>query len=535
MSRLRPNPTEQAWWRSAVTYEIYPRSFADGNGDGEGDLPGITSRLPYLAELGVDALWIAPWYPSPLADGGYDITNYRNIHPLFGTLEDAEQLLKLANELGIRVLIDLVANHTSREHPWFREALAAKAGADARDRYVFRPGRGEHGQLPPNNWISAFGGPAWTRATDADGMPEQWYLHTFAPQQPDLNWTSTEVAEEFDSILRFWLDRGVAGFRVDAVCAMAKADGLPDATYDEGLRFAPDEWTDNPHWDVDAVHAILRRWRRTLNEYDGDRVFVAEAIVNGPQRLANYLRPDELHTAFNFAFLRANWDAEELRRVIDDTLLALSPVGAPASWVMSSHDEVRHLTRLGGGDVGKQRSRAAILLMLGLPGGVYLYQGEELGLPEIEDLPGHVRRDPVFAQSGGEVRGRDGCRVPLPWGGDAPPFAFAPEGVETWLPQPVSWRDLTAEVQTQQADSMLTLYRSALALRRDRADVVSDDLEWLPSPEGVLAFARGPGFQCVINLGDQPHPLAADPIITSSELLPGRLLPPDGAAWISGR
>jgi alpha-glucosidase len=523
------------WWRSAVTYEVYPRSFADGNGDGEGDLPGLTSRLPYLADLGVDALWIAPWYPSPLADGGYDITNYRNIHPLYGTLSDAEQLLEAATAHGIRILIDLVANHTSSEHPWFREALAAEPDDAARRRYHFRPGRGENGQLPPNNWISAFGGPAWTRATDADGMPGQWYLHTFAPQQPDLNWDCDEVVAEFDSILRFWLDRGIAGFRIDAVPAMVKVPDLPDATYDEDLRFAPAEWVDNPHWDVDGVHDILRSWRRTLDEYDGERVFVAEAIVNGPQRLANYLRPDELQTAFNFAFLHAKWEAGELRRVIDDTLAALAPIGAPASWVMSSHDEVRHRTRLGRGDVGLRRARAAILLMLGLPGGVYLYQGEELGLPEIEDLPGHVLRDPVFAQSGGAVRGRDGCRVPLPWRGDEPPFGFAPEGVETWLPQPPGWGELTVAAQSDRSESMLHHYRTALALRRELADSLNDQLQWLSSPDNVLAFARGTKFQCVVNLSEQPYELPADPIIASASVLPGRLLPPDSAAWLIGR
>lgn len=523
------------WWRTAVTYEVYPRSFADGNGDGEGDLLGLTSRLPYLAQLGVDALWIAPWYPSPLADGGYDITNYRNIHPLFGDLADAEELLAAASEHNIRILIDLVANHTSSEHPWFREALAAEPETPARDRYIFRPGRGDNGQLPPNNWISAFGGSAWTRATDRDGMPEQWYLHTFAPQQPDLNWNCPEVIEEFDSILRFWLDRGVAGFRIDAVSAMVKVPGLPDASYDEDLSFSPATWVDNPHWDVDGIHDILRAWRRTLDEYDGDRVFVAEAVVNGPQRLANYLRHDELQTAFNFPFLHAQWDAVELRRVIDDTLSALAPMDAPASWVMSSHDEVRHLTRLGGGDVGVRRARAAILLMLGLPGGVYLYQGEELGLPEIEDLPGHVRRDPVFAQSGGEVRGRDGCRVPLPWEGAHPPFGFAPDDVETWLPQPADWSLLTADTQSRQPGSMLSHYRDAIALRRELAGVVSEDLEWLPSPEKVLAFARGAEFRCVVNLSEEPYPLDAEPLIASCELLPGHLLPPDGAAWLSGR
>lgn len=534
---------DRPWWHTAVTYEVYPRSFADGNGDGEGDLPGLTSRLPYLADLGVDALWIAPWYPSPLADGGYDITDYRDIHPMYGTLRDAEELLTAAGRLGIRVLIDLVANHTSHEHPWFREALAAGPGSVERERYIFRRGRGENGQRPPNNWISAFGGSAWTQVWEHDGSPGEWYLHTFAPQQPDLNWESDVVVQEFDEILRFWLDRGVAGFRLDAVSAMAKGPGLPDAAYDEHLRFAPVTWVDNPHWDVDSVHEILRRWRRTLDEYAGERVFVAEAIVNGPQRLAMYLRPDELHTAFNFDFLHAQWDATELREVIDATLLALRPIGAPASWVMSSHDEVRHLTRLAraepGPDAGTtelelgiKRARAAILLTLALPGGAYLYQGEELGLPEIDDLPHDLLRDPVFTQSGGAVRGRDGCRVPIPWGGESPPFGFAPDGVETWLPQPSMFRYFTVASQRDRSDSMLSHYRAALRMRRELGTQMGDEFTWLRAPDNVLAFERGKHFCCVLNLSQTPYRLDAQPALASAPLSGGLLLPPDSAAWI---
>lgn len=531
----------QPWWRTAVTYEVYPRSFADGDGDGEGDLIGLTDRLPHLADLGVDALWIAPWYPSPMADGGYDVSDYRDIHPRLGTLADADGLVEAAHRLGIRVIIDLVANHTSEQHPWFREALAAGPGAAARRRYFFRDGRGEAGELPPNNWISAFGGSAWTRVRELDGRPGQWYLHTFAPQQPDLDWECPDVVEEFDDILRFWLDRGIDGFRVDAAPAMVKAAGLPDARYPDPTRFAASEWTDSPHWDVDGLHDVFRRWRAVLDAYPGERVFVAEAVVSGPERLARYLRPDELHTAFNFDYVNASWDPDVLRRVIDSQLCALQPVGASPTWALSSHDETRHLTRFGraGADsatdlaLGNRRARAAALLTLALPGSAYLYQGEELGLPEVEDLPDQLRQDPVFARSGGLVPGRDGCRVPLPWSGDLPPYGFSPDGVEAWLPQPEGWERLTAEAQEGDPTSMLTLYRRAIRLRRSLPDLSGPDFAWLAAPPGVLHFRRG-RLRCVVNLGRDEVRLGAVPVLASAPVLPGSRLPPDAAAWVTG-
>jgi alpha-glucosidase len=531
------------WWRTAVIYEIYPRSFQDSNGDGEGDLRGIIDRLSYVAELGVDAIWLAPWYPSPLADGGYDISDYRDIHPIFGTLEDAEELLDEAHRLGLKVIIDLVANHTSQDHPWFRAALEAGPGSSERQRYLFRDGRGAAGEHPPNNWISGFGTGAWDRVVEPDGSPGQWYHHTFATEQPDLDWRNEDVRTEFDDILRFWLDRGVDGFRIDAVPAIGKDPGLPDADYGDELRFASADWIDNPHWDGDLVHDVIRRWRTVLDAYPGERVFVAEAVVRGPHRLARYLRPDEVHTAFNFDYLHADWNAKELRGVIDETLAALAPVGAPATWVLSSHDEIRHLTRLGASDhrgptaagpsLGVARARAAVLLTLALPGSTYLYQGEELGLPEVLDLPDSVRQDPVFFRSADGNPGRDGCRVPVPWSGDRPPFGFAEEGVVPWLPQPLSWAGLTVAVQETDEESMLHLYRAALALRRELTDLHTQPLTWLPSPEGVLHFARGPRLRCVTNLDAEPVELDGTPLISS--VAPGledRLLPRDSTAWI---
>lgn len=537
------------WWRDAVIYEVYPRSFADSDGDGEGDLGGVERHLDYLADLGVDAIWIAPWFPSPLADGGYDVTDYRDIHPLFGTLDDALTLIDAAHARGLRVVIDMVANHTSDEHPWFQAALRSAPGSPERARYILRDGRGPAGELPPNNWISAFGGSAWSRLEEPDGTPGQWYLHTFAPEQPDLNWQDEGVRQEFDAILRFWFDRGVDGIRVDAAPAFAKDARFPDAEYGDDVRFLAARWVDNPHWDVDDVHDVLRRWRAVGDSYDGDRLFVAEAVVNGAERLSRYLRPDEMHTAFNFEFLKAAWGAG-MREVIDDTLAVLAPTGAPATWVLSSHDEPRLVTRYGRArtssihiaddegapwdlELGRRRARAAALLLLALPGGAYLYQGEELGLPEVEDIPEDRLQDPMWHRSGHTIRGRDGCRVPIPWEGTAPPYGFTRPGVVTWLPQPETWGSLTVEAQLRDPDSMLNLYRSALRLRRQTPGFRTDALTWREAPAGVLDFDRGPGVRCLVNVSGAPIEL--DPktrVLLSSEPLEDAVLPTDTAAWI---
>ncbi|PRY48783.1 alpha-glucosidase [Geodermatophilus tzadiensis] len=536
------------WWRTAVVYEVYLRSFADSDGDGEGDIGGLRSRLPYLVDLGVDAVWITPWYPSPMADGGYDVTDHRDIDPRYGTLADADALVAEAHERGLRVLVDLVANHTSAEHPWFRAALDGGRAAPERARYFFRDGR-DGGRTPPNDWISAFGGPAWTRVPEPDGRPGQWYLHLFAPEQPDLDWDHPAVREEFDGVVRFWFDRGVDGIRVDAAPAMAKVPGLPDAGHGADATFDSAGWVDNPHWDVDAVHEVFRRWRRIADRYDGDRLFVSEAVVRGPERLSRYVRPDELHTTFNFDYLRAPWDARALRAAVDGTLAALAPVGAPATWVLSSHDETRHLTRFGrassaaatmGFDVlgapvdlalGRRRARAAALLSLALPGGAYLYQGEELGLPEVEDLPADALQDPTWARSGHTARGRDGCRVPLPWSGQDPPYGFGPGAGQPWLPQPPSWRGLSVAAQQDDPASTLSLYRTALRLRREL--LAEEPLTWLDLGDDVLAFARGPAFRCVVNLADRSLPLAGlgRPLLASEDV--GADLPPDTAAWLA--
>ncbi|GAA4931267.1 glycoside hydrolase family 13 protein [Streptomyces coeruleoprunus] len=527
------------WWRDAVIYQIYPRSFADGDGDGTGDLAGIRRRLDHLVSLGVDALWITPWYPSPMADGGYDVADYRDVDPLFGTLAEAEELIRQALRRGLRTVLDIVPNHVSEAHPWFRAALAAPPGSPERALFHFRPGRGRGGDLPPNDWPSEFGGPAWTRVVEPDGTPGEWYLHLFAPEQPDLNWADPRVRAEHEDVLRFWFDRGVAGIRVDSATLLTKDADLPDLASAEGPH---------PYADRDDLHTVYRSWRRTADSYPGGRLLVGEMWLPDPSRLARYLRPDELHTAFNFDFLQSPWDATRLRACIDTTLESHAAVGAPPTWVLSNHDVTRTVTRYGRADtsfdfaakthgvpsdpeLGTRRARAACLLTLALPGSVYLYQGEELGLPEVEDLPRDMLRDPMHVRSGGNDPGRDGCRVPLPWSGTAPPYGFGPDDSAPWLPQPTTWAPFTVEAQDGDPDSMLTLYREALRLRR--ATRPEPALEWLPSPDGILSFRRGPALRCLVNLTPDPIPLPpSHTLLLTSGPTPEDHLPPDTAAWL---
>nr|WSX52172.1 glycoside hydrolase family 13 protein [Streptomyces sp. NBC_00974] len=517
------------WWRDAVIYQVYVRSFGDSDGDGVGDLRGVRERLPHLARLGVDAVWLTPFYVSPQADGGYDVADYRAVDPLFGDLSDADDLVRSAHALGLRVIVDVVPNHTSERHPWFREALGCAPGAPARARYHFRPGRGPAGAEPPNDWESVFGGPAWTRTPDGE-----WYLHLFAPEQPDLNWELPEVAEEFASVLRFWLDLGVDGFRVDVAHGMVKAPGLPDIG--RGAQATLIGTEPLPFFDQDGVHEIHRSWRRLLDSYEGPRVGVAEAWAPTSERLALYVRPDELHQAFNFRFLNCPWDPAAMRTVVDESLAATASVGAPTTWVLSNHDVVRHVTRYGGGARGLARARAAALLMLALPGSAYVYQGEELGLPEVTDLPDSVRRDPAFARTAGQDGLRDGCRVPLPWAGDEAPYGFGTGG--SWLPQPAEWAALSVAAQTGDPHSTLELYRAALELRRALPGLGAPEagpLTWLPAPEGVLLFTR-PGFACTLNTRPAALELPAPgrPVLSSAPVeTDGRTvrLPSDSCTW----
>jgi alpha-glucosidase len=531
------------WWREAVVYQVYVRSFADANGDGVGDLAGVRDRLPYLRDLGVDALWFNPWYPSPLADWGYDIADYRSIDPAFGTLEEAEQLIAEAGGLGIRTIVDIVPNHVSDQHPWFRSALASSPGSAERERFWFRPGAGPDGQQPPNGWQSIFGGPAWTRTDDA-GVPGEWYLHLFAPEQPDLNWTHPDVWAEHEDVLRFWFDRGAAGVRIDSAALLVKDPHLAEeaAQYEAG---------EHPFMDRDALHDIYRRWRAIADGYDEPRVLVGEVWLPDPDRLARYLRSDELHTAFNFDFLSCPWEPGPMRMSIESALAAHAPVDAPTTWVLSNHDVTRPVTRYGRTDTsfsfeskragtptdlerGTRAARAAALLAMALPGSMYIYQGEELGLPEVEDIPAERRQDPMWHRSGGVDPGRDGCRIPLPWGGDRPPYEFSPEGAaQPWLEQPDNWGRLSVAAQSESTTSMLALYRTGLRFRRAAPWSGDGALRWLPSSESVLAFARGERFACIVNFGPDPValPAGADVLIASNELEGGEL-PQDTTVWL---
>ncbi|RZT82020.1 alpha-glucosidase [Micromonospora violae] len=528
------------WWRGAVIYQVYPRSFADGNGDGIGDIAGIRSRLNHLSALGVDAIWFSPWYPSPMADAGYDVSDYRDIDPVFGSLAEVEALIAEAHALGIRTIVDVVPNHCSDAHPWFQAALAGGPGAPERDLFWFRPGRGPNGDERPTDWIGEFGGETWTRTTNPDGTPGDWYLHLFAPQQPDFNWDHPRVRQEFEDILRFWFDRGVDGIRIDSAGLLVKDGTLPEVREDEP----------HPFHDLDGVHEIYRGWRRVADEY-ADRALIGEVWLPDRQRFANYLRPDELHAAFNFDFLGCAWDATALRESIDGTLSAHAPVNAPATWVLSNHDVTRHVTRYGRADtrfsfaakregiptdleLGTRRARAAALLSLSLPGATYIYQGEELGLYEVEDIPYALRQDPMWERSGRIDPGRDGCRVPLPWAGDEPPFEFSPKGAAApWLPQPADWKDRTAQAQTGDSASMLELYRSAIQARRAEPALGDGELTWLPAPDGVLAFSRGGGFTCLVNLSAGPVPMPAQgELLLASGPLDDGLLPSDTAVWL---
>jgi len=535
---------DRDWWRTAVTYQIYIRSFADANGDGMGDVNGIRSRLPYLASLGIDALWINPWYPSPQADAGYDIADYRDIEPKFGSLDDARALITDAHASGLRVLLDIVPNHTSDEHPWFRAALASAPGSPERARYHFRPGRGPDGELPPNDWTSAFDGRAWSRT---EGPDREWFLHLFDSKQPDLNWDNPEVRAEFTDILRFWFDAGADGFRIDVAHALLKAEGLPNIGEKYVARPGEPPLPGHPHWDQDGVPEIYREWRAVADSYDPPRVFVAEAWVSSVARLAEYLRPGRLHSAFEFHTTRSRWDAVQLREAITTSLAAHEEIGAPVTWVLSNHDINRHATRYGRAPdahplharpedpldfpLGTRRARAAILMELALPGAVYLYQGEELGLPEVDDIPESMLADPTWERSGHTRRGRDGCRVPIPWTRSGPSFGFG--DAAPWLPQPADWGSLSVEAEEQDRSSMLWLYRDALHLRRELGELHRDAFTWLESADDVIAFSRGDGFACVVNFGTERATLPPGEVLLSSvDLDDVEHLPNDAAAWV---
>jgi alpha-glucosidase len=546
LARKNQLPGDAHWWRNAVVYQIYPRSFADANGDGIGDLRGIISRIDYLASLGIDAIWLSPFYPSELADGGYDVADYMDIDPRIGTLEQFDELVEKLHGHGIRVFVDIVPNHCSDQHAWFQAALSAGPGSTERERFIFRDGRGEQGELPPSDLSSHFGPEGWTRVPDG-----QWYMHLFTKEQPDFNWDNPEVNQYFLDVLRFWSDRGVDGYRIDVAHALKKnLEPLPDrASY--SLAVMKDDGTD-PLFDRDEVQEVYAQWREVFNDYDPPRVAVAEAWVH-PNRRAPYASEAGLGQAFNFDLLASAWDAESFREIIEDNLQSAKETGSSSTWVMSNHDVIRHATRLvipGYGsspdgfsdennwyvthrmdhdldlELGLARAKAATLLILGLPGSTYIYQGEELGLHDVLDIPSDQMQDPQWFRGEGKLKSRDGCRVPLPWAKAGSSFGYGPGG--SHLPQPSWYSDSSVEAQENESSSTLNLYRKAIALRKELG--TSDDLSWIDSPQGTTVFRRG-NWIVATNFSDKPAELPTGEVILSSSGDESRLAP-NSTVWL---
>ncbi|MGY1608478.1 alpha-amylase family glycosyl hydrolase [Geodermatophilus sp. SYSU D00700] len=499
-------PASDQWWRDSVGYEIYVPSFQDSNDDGWGDLPGILSRLDYLVDLGVDLLWLSPIHPSPFADGGYDVADYLSVNPRFGHLKDVDRLIAAADDRGLRILLDLVPNHTSVAHRWFRDARTAR-GSRHRDYYWWRDPSPNGG--PPNNWVSALGGPAWT----LDESTGQYYLHLFDESQPDLNWSNAQVAAEFDTIMDFWLDRGFAGFRVDVPHVMAKHPDLPDnprLPEEEvqgdvrGIR----DWDRFEHrFDLDqpALEGIYEHWRRRVDQHGG--LLLGEINIVDPTRLARHTTQERLHLAFWFGLIRREWAPDDFDELIREAAASLPDL----AWVLSSHDRPRAVTRYGGGAAGRRRALVLATLTIGLSALPFLYQGDELGLEDVT-IPADQVRDPAALNGTGETYTRDAARSPMPWA-PRPGLGFT-HASTPWLPLGERSTADTVQVQLTDPHSMLARYRTLLAVRHRCTSLRHGRVTWLETPGCVLAYRRG---DCLVaaNLGPETADLPL----------------PDGSRW----
>lgn len=542
------------WWRDEVVYQIYPRSFSDSNADGVGDLRGVIERIDHLSTLGVDAVWLSPFYPSPLADGGYDVVDHCDVDPRLGTLDDFDELVTALHGRGLRLIVDIVPNHTSDQHPWFLEALSAPPGSPARDRYHFRDGGGVHDNKPPSDWESLFGGPAWRRVADG-----QWYLHTFAKEQPDLNWDNPDVRQLFLDVLRFWADRGVDGFRIDTAHLLAK-----DLPADLPTQAELSAWTgvgNHPTQDRDDLREIYGSWRELFNEYEPPRTAVAEASVPA-ERVPMYANPDTLGQSFFFDLMLSEYDAQVFKRTIDRCLTVAKQSGSSATWVLNNHDAVRTASRYGttfhgvddkgdplvkygmdwllangdpalcDGRQGLRRARAAALLVLSLPGSAYIYQGEELGLPEVAEILPEQRQDPSYFRNPGADVGRDGCRVPLPWSTEGASFGFGAGG--SHLPQPMWFGQYAVGSQLADPSSTLAMYREAIQIRHHLQEE-RDAFDWVETDHpDVLHLRRGNGWHVLSNFGPLPRALPKLEVRLASSSV-SDVLPGETTVWMKDR
>ncbi|MEQ8667805.1 MAG: alpha-amylase family glycosyl hydrolase [Pirellulales bacterium] len=484
-----------------MIYQIYPRSFQDSNADGVGDLAGIESRLDYLAELGIDAIWLSPIYPSPMADFGYDIADYCDIDPMFGDLAGFDRLLAAVHARGLKLLLDFVPNHSSDQHPWFLESRASRENSK-RDWYIWRDPAPDGS--PPNNWISDFGGSSW----EWDETTGQYYLHAFLKSQPDLNWRNSEIREAMMSVLRFWLDRGVDGFRIDVLWHIIKAEGLPNNPINSHWtpdRTQRDQLIQLYSTDQPEAHAISAEFRALADSY-GDRVLIGEICLPNDRLARWYGTPDrpQVHLPFNFQLIENDWEAAALRRTIADYEASLPPFGWP-NWVIGSHDAPRIAAR-----IGEPQARVAAMLLLTLRGTPTLYQGDEIGIGKVKILLDQVR-DPQDLRQPGLGIGRDRSRTPVPW--DASAYAGF-STVDPWLPLNEDWRVRNISVQDRSSSSLLSLYRSLLALRRSHIALEIGDLTLVDSARDVLAYQRRYADECLLialNLSDETRPLPLPP------------------------